>query len=83
MDINMPNKNGYQVARMIKKFYNNPQNSVLSLPASIIIACSAYNGEEDKLKALAAGMTDFVTKPIMKKDLDNIISKYYEVQVDC
>jgi len=55
----------------------------LSLPASIIIACSAYNGEEDKLKALAAGMTDFVTKPIMKKDLDNIISKYYEVQVDC
>jgi len=53
----------------------------LALPATIIIACSAYNGEEDKLRATAAGMTDFVTKPIMKKDLDTIISKYYEVQM--
>lgn len=43
-----------------------------------IIACSAYNGEEDKKKAHSNGMVDFVTKPIMKAALDVIISKYYD-----
>ncbi|EAR83324.2 ATPase, histidine kinase-, DNA gyrase B (macronuclear) [Tetrahymena thermophila SB210] len=76
MDINMPQKSGYEVAREIKFFYNN--NEILEQIKPTIIACSAYNGEEDKKKAYTHGMVDFVTKPIMKAALDAIISKYYD-----
>lgn len=57
-------------------FYIN--NECISSIKPTIIACSAYNGEEDKKKAISNGMVDFVTKPIMKAALDAIISKYYE-----
>ncbi|KAL4428918.1 hypothetical protein ABPG74_017508 [Tetrahymena malaccensis] len=76
MDINMPQKSGYEVAKEIKYFYNNSE--ILESIKPTIIACSAYNGEEDKKKAYTHGMVDFVTKPIMKAALDAIISKYYD-----
>ncbi|KAL4498026.1 hypothetical protein ABPG72_014883 [Tetrahymena utriculariae] len=76
MDINMPQKSGYEVAKEIKYFYSN--NEILEQIKPTIIACSAYNGEEDKKKAYTHGMVDFVTKPIMKAALDAIISKYYD-----
>lgn len=80
MDINMPNKDGYEVTQEIHSFYSQKiANQELphfdGLP--IVIACSAFNGEEDQLKGKNAFMSDFVTKPIMKDALDAIITKYF------
>lgn len=78
MDINMPEKTGYEVSKEIQSIYKKDKRAA-KLKRPSIIACSAFNGEEDKKKAVENGMVDFVTKPIMKNALDTIIGKYFYV----
>jgi PAS domain S-box-containing protein len=67
MDIKMPGLiNGYKTTKQIKKFYPN-------LP---IIAQTAYALAGDKEKAIEAGCDDYISKPIKKKTLFEIIEKY-------
>jgi PAS domain S-box-containing protein len=65
MDIKMPEMDGFEASERIKAFKPN-------LP---IIAQTAYITEPDKIKALASGCSDFISKPINKKLL---ISKIKE-----
>ncbi|SEL42647.1 His Kinase A (phospho-acceptor) domain-containing protein [Aquimarina amphilecti] len=69
MDIKMPIMNGYDATAYIKKMRPN-------LP---IIAQTAYSIEEDVQKALDAGCDDFVSKPVDKKILKPMLSKYFPV----
>ncbi|KAL4442909.1 hypothetical protein ABPG74_010798 [Tetrahymena malaccensis] len=62
MDIDMPIKDGYQVASEINQFYKDA--GVSNLPT--IIACTSYVGQEDKDMAFQSGMNDFINKPILK-----------------
>lgn len=66
MDINMPIMNGYKATNEIKKFR-------LDLP---IIAQKAYAVAGDSQKSLEAGCDDYITKPIIKKELYQRIAKY-------
>ncbi len=66
MDINMPVMNGYIATENIKK----------SKPTLPIIAQTAYAIVGDKEKALKAGCDDYISKPIKKDDLINLIEKY-------
>ncbi len=66
MDIKMPVMNGMEATRQIRTF--NPD-----LP---IIAQTAYALGGDKEKALSAGCNDYLTKPILKSDLLNCLSRY-------
>lgn len=66
MDIKMPIMNGIDATRQIKKIY--PQ-----LP---IIAQTAYTTKEEKDKAFSAGCDDFISKPIDKTELSEIINKH-------
>jgi PAS domain S-box-containing protein len=66
MDIQMPNMNGHKATREIRKF-----NKEL-----IIIAQTAYALEGDRKKALEAGCNDYITKPIKKKELMEIINNW-------
>ncbi|NGZ06936.1 MAG: response regulator [Magnetococcales bacterium] len=59
MDIQMPEMDGFQATRQIRS--SAPQRSVP------IIAMTAHAMSSDKEKCLAAGMNDFVSKPIDKK----------------
>ena len=57
MDIQMPRMNGYQATRRIRKFADERAE----IP---IIAMTANAFEEDRQAALAAGMDDYVAKPV-------------------
>lgn len=63
MDIKMPEMNGYQATRAIRKFN----------PDVVIIAQTAHGLKGDKEKAIAAGCNDYITKPINKELLFEII----------
>lgn len=66
MDIKMPIMNGYEAALRIKAEYPN-------MP---IIAETAYSTESDSDYALNHGCDDFISKPIEKEKLFNLIKKY-------
>ncbi|NQU53179.1 MAG: response regulator, partial [Bacteroidetes bacterium] len=66
MDINMPVLNGYEATIEIKTF--NP-----NLP---IIAQTAYAIAGDREKALEVGCDDYISKPIKKDELIEMIGKY-------
>ena len=66
MDIKMPLMNGIEATKLIKK----------SRPEVKIIAQTAYNSEENKNEVFGAGCDDFITKPIKKEVLFQIIGKY-------
>ncbi|WP_159518954.1 response regulator [Sunxiuqinia indica] len=66
MDIRMPVMDGYTATNEIKKFRPN-------LP---IIAQTAYAMESDKRKAFEEGCDDYISKPIRRQVLIDIIAKY-------
>ena len=68
MDIHMPIKNGYEAAMEIRKFNTTKRIPIIALTAGI------FNGEKEK--CLASGMNDFLSKPIVKKDLESILLKW-------
>jgi len=66
MDIKMPELNGYLATREIKKIR----------PDLPVIAQTAYALIEDREKALAAGCDDYISKPINRNDLLNMVRSY-------
>lgn len=59
LDINLPDIDGYEVAKRLKKISPN-------LP---IIAHTAYALEEDREKSLLSGFSDYISKPAFPDDL--------------
>ena len=68
MDIQMPHRNGYEAAECIRHL----PDGHAQIP---IIAMTANAFEEDRKKALAAGMNGYVTKPIKIEKLIAVIRK--------
>ena len=56
MDMNLPVKDGWTACAEAQK-----ESAIAAIP---IIALTAHAMEEDKARALAAGCTDFATKPV-------------------
>jgi len=67
MDIKMPDMNGYEATRQIRKFNKD----------IIIIAQTAFAQTYDRIKALEAGCNDHITKPIIKETFLPLIQKYF------
>lgn len=68
MDIRMPDINGYEITREIKKIN----------PAVPIIAQTAYAMKSDQQDAFDAGCSAHISKPIKIEDLKNTISRFLE-----
>ncbi len=66
MDINMPVMNGFEAAEEILKLD----------PEAIIIAQSAYAMSDEKEKCFAIGFKDYLTKPILKDPLLEVLEKW-------
>jgi signal transduction histidine kinase len=66
MDIRLPDMDGNEVTQIIK----------LHKPGQKIIALSAYAAETDKQKALDAGCSEFLSKPIDSRKLFALLKKY-------
>ena len=66
MDCQMPEMNGYEASSEIRKLgYQVP---------IIAVTASAIKGEKEK--CFASGMTDFLTKPFKKKDIQPMLVKW-------
>jgi len=68
MDVQMPVMDGYEATRIIR---GHPK-----LSGTLIIAMTANAGREDQARCLAAGMDEFVTKPIAPNLLFSVLSKW-------
>jgi len=66
MDLQMPEMNGYEATRILKKKYPN-------LP---IVAQTAFAMSDDREKALDSGCDDYLAKPIKSKDLLFVVGKF-------
>lgn len=66
MDIKLPDANGYELTKIFKQQHPN-------IP---IIAQTAFASDADRLKALNAGCNDFISKPITRAKLVEILNKY-------
>jgi len=68
MDINMPEMGGYEATKQIRKFNKN----------LVIIAQTANGMQSDHDKAIAAGCTDYISKPVNITSLSKLICKYFK-----
>jgi PAS domain S-box-containing protein len=68
MDIQMPVMNGYKATLEIRKLEKGKRIPIIALTAGTV------KGEKDK--CLAAGMDDYVSKPIVKNSLELILLKW-------
>ncbi len=74
MDVQMPEMNGYEATHAIRGI-----SSHLHIP---IVALTAGNVKGEKEKCLAAGMDDFVVKPIVENNIIAIFNKWLDLNKD-
>ncbi|MFV5688081.1 PAS domain S-box protein [Flavobacterium sp. ZT3R25] len=70
MDIQMPNKNGYEATDEIRKLKNSENIPIIAITAGIMVG--------DKEKCFQAGMDDYLPKPIIQADLEKILHKWMD-----
>ncbi|MEZ9142018.1 MULTISPECIES: PleD family two-component system response regulator [unclassified Shewanella] len=68
LDITMPDVNGYQVIKYVKKHSLNQQ-----VP---IVVVSSLIEESDQDFALKLGADDYLTKPILPNNVQKMVDKY-------
>jgi CheY-like chemotaxis protein len=67
MDLRMPEMDGLEATRIIRQRWPDGPK---------IIAITAYALEGDREKFIEAGMDDYISKPVQKEDLANMLEKY-------
>jgi len=71
MDLQMPEMDGYEATRTIRKL----QNGKKDIP---IIAMTAHTIKGEYERCMEIGMNDFISKPFETKELYEKIGKYTE-----
>lgn len=74
MDCQMPVLDGYEATRIIRR----RKDDKAQVP---IVAVTAHAVQGEREKALAAGMTDYITKPVTITRLVRMMAKYLETRV--
>ncbi len=71
MDVRMPEMDGITATKVIRKLWpkNRPK----------VVAITAYAMPGDQRMCLEAGMDDYLSKPVQKKDLEAVLIKYSDV----
>ena len=73
MDIQMPEMDGFEATRLLRDREKLEKREKIP-----IIAMTAHALAEYREKCLAAGMDDYVTKPVTPKNLQKILQKHLE-----
>ncbi|WP_051627468.1 response regulator [Flavobacterium seoulense] len=75
MDLHMPEMDGFEAT---EKIHSSTKFQINAIP---IIAVTASAFDEDKVKAISKGMDDFITKPVVLKNLEETIAKQMQLQI--
>jgi len=70
LDIQLPDYDGYHVAQMIRKSEANTPKELC------IVGVSAHATKEHKIRALEAGMNDYLTKPVTGERILAVCKKF-------
>jgi two-component system, sensor histidine kinase and response regulator len=76
MDCQMPEMDGYETTRTIRKLERALDGSCRWNAPVYIIALTAHAMQGEREKCLAAGMDDYLTKPVPTSDLKAVLDKY-------
>lgn len=68
MDIQMPKKNGFETTLEIRKLSHSENPPIIALTAGIFV--------EEKEKCFNSGMNDYISKPIIQSDLEQILHRW-------
>lgn len=67
MDIQMPEMKGLETTRRIRETNKD----------IVIVAQTAFGMSGDREKAIAAGCNDYISKPLKKEEVQNVLTKYF------
>ena len=75
MDCEMPNLDGWEASRSLRKWASDPDATPLQQRAAAlpIIALTAATMPEDRARCFEAGMTDYLAKPIKLASLQHAL----------
>lgn len=71
MDVMMPRVDGYEATAQIRE-----NDAALGFPRTVIIGCSARAMDGDREVALAAGMDEYLTKPLRTAELRRALDRW-------
>ncbi len=74
MDLQMPEMDGLEAAKAINKRFADDKEAQ---PTIIAMTANAMKG--DRERCIAAGMDDYISKPIQIKDIEGALSKWFPV----
>ena len=70
MDVQMPDIDGFEATRRIR------EQERLGRPRTPIVAMTAHAMSGDRERCLEAGMDDYVSKPISRKALEDVVERF-------
>eukprot|EP00347_Sterkiella_histriomuscorum_P002515 403367855 len=73
MDCNMPIMDGFTATEEIRKYEREKMPDQFEDTQILIVALTAYTGDQFKQKCFDAGMDDFLTKPISSDQLAGVL----------
>jgi CheY-like chemotaxis protein/HPt (histidine-containing phosphotransfer) domain-containing protein len=76
MDVMMPEMNGLEATRLIRQRQRQPDRFPCCKSPLVIIAMTASAMPGDREKCLAAGMDDYIAKPVRLEDVRAIIERW-------
>jgi len=71
MDYNMPIMDGCTATSELKRLIDSKE-----IARSVIVGCTAYDDNTYMDQGLVAGMSEFITKPVSSKVLEDLLKKY-------
>lgn len=69
MDLQMPVMNGFEATAAINRMFAAGEGPV-------IVAVTAYARQEDRERCLAAGMQDFISKPVFAQEVERVVKQW-------
>ncbi len=77
MDIQMPRMDGIETTREIRRLEQGG-----SLPETPVVALTANASDADRQRCLAAGMNDFLAKPVKTEQIAAVLARYLRPGAD-